>query len=242
MPDLRSQIQKHYEAQGLPGAKVEAILAEGRAAVADGEKTVDPAKRWVGVWRMAWAIAAAFVVLAGLATWWSVRGGGSVSYAEFAPRVVQFFGTPPELPKRSQDPEELRAWLLAEGAPADFQIPTKLRELKSFGCQVIDVHGRPAYLTCFWSAKKPGVDEGSLVHLLVARRSDFKDAPASGTPQFREIGEWSFAAWTNGDVIYTMAAAAPLEKLKTFVGDARGRARSVVLITDIPRGGTQFGG
>jgi hypothetical protein len=140
--------------------------------------------------------------------------------------VVQFFGKPPELPERSQNPEELRSWLLAQGAPADFQIPAKLRGLKSFGCQVIDVHGRPAYLTCFWEEKKPGVDEGTLVHLLVARRSDFKDAPPD-TPQFRELDGWSFAAWSEGDVIYTLAKPAPLERLKRFVIHSRSRSDKV---------------
>jgi hypothetical protein len=110
--------------------------------------------------------------------------------------------------------------LFAQGAPA-FEIPTKLRGLKSFGCQVIQVEGKPTYLTCFWSEKKPGVDQGSLVHLLVARRSDFKDAPPSGSPEFRELGAWSFASWSENDVIYTMATKAPLEKLKKFVENVR---------------------
>jgi hypothetical protein len=218
MSDLRSQIQKHYDAQNLPAAKVDAILAQG-----SGKVVPLPGRRAM-LWRMAWAAAACFVVLAGLVVWWQPQGQGTVSYALFAPRIVQFFGKPPELPKRSQNPEELRAWLLAQGAPADFQIPEKLRGLKSFGCQVVDVHGKPAYLTCFWAEKKPGVDEGSLVHLWVAHRSDFRDAPPADGAQFRELNGWSFAAWSEGDVIYTMAAAAPLEKLRTFVGLENGRA------------------
>jgi hypothetical protein len=220
MSDLRQQLQKHYDAQALPAAKAEAILAEGRVAAQGGEKVMAlPARRAV-LWRVAWAIAAAFVVAAGLAVWWN-PGRPTVSYSYFAPRVVEFFGTPPELPKRSQNPEELRAWLLAQGAPADFQIPAKLRPLKSFGCQVVDLHGRPAYLTCFWTEKNPGVDDGELVHLLVAHRKDFKDAPPSSAPQFHEESGWSFAAWSEGDVIYTMAAKAPLEKLQKFVARSR---------------------
>ncbi len=224
MSDLRSQIQKHYDAQKLPAAKVDAILAQGSG------KVVPLPGRGPMLWRIAWATAAAFVVLAGLVVWWLPHGRETVSYALFAPRVVQFFGTPPELPKRSQNPEELRAWLLAQGAPADFQIPEKLRVLKSFGCQVVDVHGKPAYLTCFWAEKKPGVDDGSLVHLWVARRSDFHDAPPTTGAQFREMNGWSFAAWSEGDVIYTMAANAPLEKLRTFVGLGDGRS-AYLLVT-----------
>jgi hypothetical protein len=232
MPDFREQIQNHYQAQGLPAQKVDAILREGRAAAVEGEKVVSlPVRRTLGhqIW---WAVAASVMVLVGLAVWWNGKGGGGVPYAEFAPRIVQFFGTPPELPKRSQKPEELREWLLAQGAPVGFQIPVKLRGLKSFGCQVLDVHGKPAYLTCFWAEKKPGVDEGSLVHLLVARRSDFQGTP-TGTPTYRAIGDWSFAAWTQRDVVYTLAANAPLAKLKLFVLQSGGRADVSVLAAGI---------
>ena len=216
MSDLRQQLQKHYDAQALPAAKVEAILAEGRVAAQGGEKVIALPKRRMAAWRLGRLRRRSSCWLAGFAGG-RPRRHERVSYASFAPRVVEFFGTPPELPKRSQNPDELRTWLLAQGAPEDFQIPAKLHGLKSFGCQVVDVHGRPAYLTCFWAEKKPGVDEGSLVHLLVAKRSDFRDAPPSGTPQFRELDGWSFAAWSEGDVIYTMAAKAPLEQLQKFV-------------------------
>lgn len=223
MSDLRDQLQKHYDAQALPAAKVDSILAEGRAAAADGEKVVALPTRRAVPWQSVLAIAASIALMAALAVWW-MQGSAKVSYAFLAPRVVEIFGTGPTLPKRSQDPQELRAWLLAQGAPADFQIPAKLRALKSFGCEVVDVHGRPAYLTCFWVEKKPGVDEGSLVHLLVAHRNDFKDAPPSGTPQYRAMDGWSFAAWSEGDVIYTMAEKAPLEQLQKFVAGARQRS------------------
>jgi hypothetical protein len=130
----------------------------------------------------------------------------------------------------------LRAWLVAQGAPAESQIPAKLRGLKSFGCQVLDVHGQPAYLACFWAEKKPGVDDGKLVHLVMAHREDFKDAP-SGEPQFREIGDWSFAAWSEGNVIYTLAAKAPLEKLKGFVSRGPGGTEEVERLSEVTSGG-----
>jgi hypothetical protein len=227
MSELRDQLQKHYDAKVLPAAKVEAILTEARAAVESGGKVIALPRRRAVIWRAAAALAASIVLLAALALWW-VPSRRTVSYASFAPRIVEFMGTPPELPKRSQNPEELRAWLLAQGAPADFEIPAKLRPLKSFGCQVVDVHGRPAYLTCFWAEKKPGVDDGSLVHLLVAKRSDFKDVPPE-TPQFRELSGWSFAAWSEGEVIYTLAANAPLAQLQKFVAGVKERSRLVAV-------------
>ncbi|MDR3401923.1 MAG: hypothetical protein P4L99_05425 [Chthoniobacter sp.] len=235
MSDLRQQIQKHYDAQALPAAKVDAILAEGRAAVESGEKVIALPPRRSFLPRLLWTMAASIAVFLALNWMFPIRNRATVSYAQvFAPRVVEFMGVGPKLPKRSQDPEELRTWLLAQGAPADFQIPAKLRPMKSFGCEVVDVHGRPAYLTCFWVEKKPGVDDGSLVHLLVAKRSDFKDVPPA-TPQFRELSGWSFAAWSEGDVIYTMAAKAPMEQLQKFVASAGGRGW-LILAAASPRG------
>jgi hypothetical protein len=232
MSELRPQIQKHYDAQALPPTKAEAILAEGRAAVEGGEKVVALPPRRSFLPRLLWTMAASIVVFLALNWMFPIRHRAGVSYASFAPRVVEFMGVGPTLPKRSQNPEELRTWLLAQGAPADFQIPAKLRPMKSFGCEVVDVHGRPAYLTCFWVEKKPGVDDGSLVHLLVAKRADFQDAPPA-TPQFREMSGWSFAGWSEGDVIYTMAAKAPLATLQKFVASAGGRAGPILAVAPV---------
>jgi hypothetical protein len=216
MSDLRQQLQKHYDAKALSAAKVDAILAEGQAEAGSDEKVIALPKRRVTIWRMLPAMAAAIILLTVVAIWW-VPGRNRVSYATVDSRIVEIFGNGPTLPKRSQNPEELRSWLLGQGAPADFQIPAKLRGLKSFGCEVVDMHGHPAYLTCFWREKEPGAEEGQLVHLLVARRKDFKDVPPEGAPQYNTMGDWSFAAWSEGDVIYTMAANAPMEQLQKFV-------------------------
>ena len=217
MSDLRKQLRDHYDAQSLPADKAEAILAQGRVAEkGKGESVSSKVVEFPRTWRWVLVAAASFVLFVAGVLWWP-REGRPISYAVVAPRVVQFFGVPPELPKRSQDPAELRAWLVAQGAPKDFQIPAKLQALSGFGCQVVDVQGRPAYLACFWREKKPDVDEGELVHLLVTHRRNFRDAPPGATPQFRELNGWSFAAWSEGDVIYTLAAAAPLEKLRSFV-------------------------
>jgi hypothetical protein len=145
-----------------------------------------------------------------------------------APRIVEFFRTTPQL-KESQDKAELRAWLLANGAPADFEIPAKLAALESIGCSVLDVKGKPAYLTCFWRESELRATDRDLIHLVAVRRSDFRDAPAGPAPQLRELDGWSFASWTAGDVIYTMATPAPMEKLRRFlVGEPRRLPRGLV--------------
>jgi hypothetical protein len=223
MPDLRQQIRAHYEAQTLSADKVDAILSRGRAAAA-GEQAAETAAKVVELprarrrWMPALAIAACLAVFAGLFALMQPRGPDMTALAL---HVVEFFGSGSEPRERSQDSAALRAWLIAKGAPADFQIPERLLPLKSFGCDVLNVGGRPAFLTCFWREKKPDGTGGELVHLIVARRDDFRKTPAAGEVQQREMDGWSFASWSHGDVIYTLAAAAPAEVLKPFIGARR---------------------
>ena len=167
------------------------------------------------------ALAAALLLLGALAFQVEIRRPKEIPFAVLAPRIIEFFRTPPEL-KESQDQVELRAWLLAHGAPADFQIPARLAALKSVGCTVVDVKGKPAWHTCFRLDPRPGATDRELIHLFAVRRSDFRDAPAGPFPVVREMEGWSFASWAAGDLIYTMATPAPVEKLRPFlVGEPR---------------------
>jgi hypothetical protein len=50
------------------------------------------------------------------------------------------------------------------------------------------------------------------------------------------MGDWSFAGWSDGDVIYTMAANAPMEKLKQFVARWRVESAAAKLTAGQPSG------
>ena len=222
MSELRHQIREHYEAKAISAERAEVILARGRAAAAgeapqDGNKVAEfPASR-ARSWRRALSLAAALLVFAGLAGWWGQWEASRASFAAVAPRVIEFFGSSPELAHAPKDKTALRDWLLARGAPPDFHIPASLMPLESFACSVVDVQGRKTYLSCYWREDKPERGDHELIHLLVGRRSDFRDAPSSAQPQRRELNGWSFASWSEGDVVYTLATAAPPEKLTPFL-------------------------
>ncbi|WP_035603337.1 hypothetical protein [Haloferula sp. BvORR071] len=215
MSDFRKQVRDHYDAQSLPAEKLEAILARGREAAVEGEKTVEfPATKKRSWARYAAAIAAAIVLALG-GTWWMKRDVGEVSLAALPPRVIEFFAKAPNLHEAIQDKTELRNWLISQGAPADIKIPTSLQTLQSAACSVVDVQGRKAYLSCYVREKNSagGVE---LIHLLVARSEDFYDQPRGREVVVKEEDGWSFASWTEGDTIYTLATAAPKEKLEPF--------------------------
>ena len=212
MPSLRQQIRDFYAAHRLPDAQVDAILSATRPVEAGAKVVKFPRARIIR--RM--ALAAAVLLVAALVFQLGSRRPQPVSFAMLAPRIVEFFRTQPEL-KESQDQAELRAWLLAHGAPAGFQIPAKLAALPSVGCAVVEVKGKPAWLTCFWREQTPVGTDRELIHLFAVRRSDFRDGPAGPIPQLREMEGWSFASWAAGELIYTMATPAPVEKLRPFL-------------------------
>jgi len=222
MSELRHQIREHYDAKTISAEKVERILARGRDAAMGGDSlegdkvTAFPAQR-ARSWRRALSLAAAVLVFAGLAGWWVQREMSRVPFAEVAPRVIEFFGSSPELAHAPQDKAALHEWLVARGAPVDFHIPASLMPLESFACSVVDMRGRKTYLSCYWRENKPERGDHDLIHLLVGRRGDFKDAPSSAQPERRELDGWSFASWSEGDAVYTLATAAPAEKLTPFL-------------------------
>ena len=192
MSDFRKQVRDHYDAQSLPAEKLEAILARGREAAADKENTAEfptvKKKTWS---RYALAIAAV-IVIALTGTWWLKRDVGEVSYTALAPRVIDFFANEPKLHDPFQDKVELKDWLVSQGAPADLKIPASLKSLESAACDVVDVEGRKAYLSCYVREKSPA-GKVELIHLLVARSEDFYDQPKSAKAEIKEVGGWSFA-------------------------------------------------
>ena len=224
MSDLRKQIRDHYDARSLPPEKVDAILAQGRAAAAGetGAKVtpLPPVAR-----RRRWplALAAALAILAGIGAFWLFPRG--VDFAKLRPVVAAFFVNKPMYPMMSPEPEKLRQWALEHGAPATFQIPAKLRDLPGKGCTILDVEGKPAFLLCFMTVDAAGQPDGGLVHLIIARRGDFHGVPRSTTPALTAAGEWNFASWTEGDIVYTIAAPTAVEKLRSYVLGKLARAR-----------------
>jgi hypothetical protein len=215
MSDLRKQIRDHYDAQTLSPEKKEAILAAGRAA-RDGQVVAFPERR---SWKKRMpALVAAVVFLAAGLSWWGLRDHGpTVAYTALRPRLIAFFAQEPPLQEAPQDKGKVREWLVSQGAPAEMKLPTALLGLESAACAVVDVQGRKAYLSCYWREGKDHRGNGDLIHLLVTRASDFKNDLEPGKPVTAELDGWSFATWTKGDVMYTLAAAAPLGKVTPFI-------------------------
>ena len=235
MADFKPPLRRHYESQRLPEERARAILAAGRAAAARARRA-----RWLGA---AAALAIGLAIYGGLARF---RGGDSsrIGARDAATAVVDYFSAPGyQLPAVSPDRAVLKKWLRDHGAPRDFTIPPAMAGLPAFGCQVLGTHGQKVFLMCFFLDGVPAeagaagamppkqemvvtAPDGTmmkkkrpLVHLVVAPRAVFRDAPAPGSHvKFSATGGWNFETWSQGDLVYLIAAAAPGERLAELAG------------------------
>ena len=191
-------------------------------------------------WSRVLQLAAAVALFAGLAGWW-LHESRRTPYAAVPERIIEFFATKQKVDPAPQSKDELRTVLVQRGAPANLRIPASLQALENAACQVVDVQGQKVYLACFWRVAGEGRGLPELVHLVVARRGDFRNPPASGKPQLSERDGWGFASWTEGDIVYMIAAATPLDTLRPFVAVASRRHHApsgfAMMLADITSAG-----
>jgi hypothetical protein len=102
-------------------------------------------------------------------------------------------------------------WLRTHDGTHDFHMPRGLETLPGIGCQVLDIRGQKVTLMCFLT---PDQDE---VHLVVADRSRFKDAPDVGCVVYLQDGDFAFAAWSDATRTYMVTARGSTEKLKRWL-------------------------
>jgi hypothetical protein len=222
MPSLRQQLHDHYAKQSLSPSKVEEILVRGRSAASGQSEPAAGKLVKFPIWprrasNRILALAAMIALSAGILSLWRLAPDGRVPFDSVPKNIIAFFAAKPDLHHAPQDKTALHEWLVARGAPANFQIPPTLLPLQSFACDVVNVQGRDLYLSCYWREQRPDRGDHDLVHLLVGRKSDFRGAPASAHPQWKELEGWSFASWSEGDVVYTLASRGPAEQLRPFL-------------------------
>ncbi len=237
MDNLEQQLRRHFESQQLPAARVQEILAAGRAAAA--------AKRR----RVFWQAAAAALVMLALGLWGAggyFRGQAGppvIATKAVADAVADYFSTPDyQLSQVSPDRRVLVDWLREHGGPDVFEVPTAMAGLSSYGCQVLDVQGQKVFLICFLlDPPAPGIPAGTmpekkmmittspdgqmmkktlpLVHLVVAARGQFSTLPKPGERiVLPGKADWHFATWTLGDQVYIAAGALSADKLASLAG------------------------
>lgn len=152
--------------------------------------------------------AAAVIILAlTLAGFWVVQR--PAHFADFRREIAdQSWGPSPHVEVKSSDLSELRRFLSARNVSTNFALPPTLAQSELRGCSVMHWRGRQIPVLCFNS-------EGKHLHLLVADRHLFPDAP-SHIPQTDQWQAWRTASWSKNAHTYVLTGLSTPAFVKKF--------------------------
>jgi hypothetical protein len=134
----------------------------------------------------------------------------AVASHDYETGVFAFLDSPSiSLAMNSSDHDQVAAWLKQHASPTG-TIPAKMATLPTAGCQTFAVHGHTVSLICF------ALDGGGYAHLFVVEKQALADPPGS-SPEFKQIGAWNMAAWSDDTHSYMLATQSDPDKLKQLL-------------------------
>lgn len=178
----------------LADVRIPADLKDDLVAL---RKVVIPASWWRRPMTVLAAAAATLTVL--LSLWFGASQ--RVPFAEFHSHVAAIAGGRVEpLDVATHDVVEVRQWLQARKAPADFVVPRGLAPHSSLGCRLLVWSDRKVSLICFQ------LEGRGMVHLFVTDREGFRFLPsrdpAVGTLTASGVHTLS---WADSKHVYVLA-------------------------------------
>lgn len=171
--------------------------------------------------RRVW-LAAAAVVMAGVAVWSMEKfakpgaqpGGAVASLREYRDDVTSAFlkmhteGF--DLDMEDSDVVKVKAWLAERGAPGDAELRAGLGDALPFGCKIIEWRGRRVSMMCFGKNN----DEA---HVFVVNGSAIRNLGNLETGRIERVGGLQVIAWQDDKRAYVMVGNSPETDLKEFL-------------------------
>jgi len=158
-----------------------------------------------------WALAAAFVLFAGIAALWLGKEAGLADWQKHGLAVVgEILAARESFDLQNRDAAALTAWLRDHAVPQPVVLPAALGGKQTLGCKTIAWDGHKMSLICF------DLGEGVIVHLLTTDRAGLVNVPPDGAPHFARDGVWTVAMWNEGDKTLMLASdrgEAPLRRV-----------------------------
>lgn len=175
-------------------------------------------------WRRLFWLAAAAVVMAGVAVWTMEKPlapssgiGGPLTVAslrEYRDDVASVFINMNkdgfDLDHSDSDVVKVKAWLAEHGAPGDAVLRAGLNDAMPYGCKIIDWRGRKVSMMCFGKHD----DEA---HLFVVNREAIRDLGGLEAGRIERIGGLQVIAWQDDKRAYVMVGNSETTELKDFL-------------------------
>ena len=157
------------------------------------------------------AAAAMIALTIGLAWFW-LQPGERKGFAAFQNRMVRNAQRGYTMEITTTNLDEIRRYLAAHEARADYVLPAALEKLPGDGGAVLRWQNKKVAMVCFDSGNH------NELYLFVVPRSDLPDAPVMVEPQFSRIGKLTAASWSAGDKTYVLAGNGDEQFLRKYLG------------------------
>ena len=136
------------------------------------------------------------------------------SLADYSDEMVSFVKLDPSLEVKSSELPRLTSFLQEAGAPSNVELPGPMRQMQPLGCRTLRFRGHNVALVCF---KNEG---GRLLHMFVLNRSAMPEMRPGDGPKYSSHGEWTTAAWVQGNEIYMVTMQGDQTQLRKYMVDA----------------------
>jgi len=195
------QIELRAKLQGIkaPEALRQQILSEQRMAV--------PLPWWQR--RAVVAMLACVVIGFALVSIWRTIGpvgAEDLSFAGYRQRMVRTALRAYGMDLETNDVAQVRSFLAAQRAPADFVLPAALAQPPAVGCGVLSWQGKPVTMVCFRTGRPLEAGSKSDLFLFVIAGKDVKGSADLAEKQFAKVSDLATASWRDGDKVYVLAA------------------------------------
>jgi len=183
---FQQTMQAKFRGLPVPAHLKDSILAEGKIVP-------------VAFWRRppVWLAAAVLVLFLGL-TALVVPPRTPDRFADFRSRMVRTALRQYSMDIVTSDMRQLRQFLTAQGAPADYALPSGLRRLSLTGGGSLKWRSQPVAMVCFDRG------DGQMLFLFVLGRDAVKDAPPPA-PRVAKVNKLVTASWSEADKTYVLA-------------------------------------
>jgi hypothetical protein len=195
--ELREWLAQHLAFQEAMRARLDAIPtpAHLKDALLAQRKIVHPP-----LWRQptVWLAAAAAVVLIFSLGALLFQPRTPDRFADFRSRMIRSALRQYSMDIVTNDMQQVRQFMAARGAPADYALPAGLQRLSLTGGGYLKWRSQPVAMVCF--------DRGDseMLYLFVMDRAAVKDAPPP-TPELARVNKLVTVSWSAGDRAYVLA-------------------------------------
>jgi uncharacterized membrane protein YbaN (DUF454 family) len=208
-PELARWFENHCAFQEQMRARLRGIEVppDLKAALLAEAKIIRPQPWWQ---QPAWiAAAAAVVVLLGLAGFY-LRAPSSDRLANFQSRMISTATREYQMDLVTNDMRQLRQFIAARGAPADYDLTQGLEKLSLTGGGLLRWRNHPVAMVCFDRGDK------QMLFLFVLKRAAIQDPPPE-TPRLSKVDDLLAVTWSRGENVYLLAGPDEADFLRKYL-------------------------